>query len=113
MDAAKAFFVERGHLVVETFVERGYTPDEEVQKHLLADSVVLQTPVNWFGAPWIYKKYVDEVFNAGLAKKVLLEGDGRTRQDPSKQFAPIYWFFLMRHLREQKANELTPAPKAS
>jgi hypothetical protein len=27
MDAAKAFFVERGHHVTETFVEHGYTPD--------------------------------------------------------------------------------------
>jgi Flavodoxin-like fold len=25
--------------------------------------VILQTPVNWFSAPWIYKKYVDEVFD--------------------------------------------------
>src|SRR6478736_6908759 len=86
MDAAKAFFVGHGHQVIETFVERGYTPDEEVQKHVSADLVLLQTPVNWFGAPWIYKKYVDEVFNAGLAQKVLLDGDGRTRQDPSRQY---------------------------
>jgi NADPH dehydrogenase (quinone) len=86
MDAAKTFFVERGHQVAETFVERGYTPDEEVQKHAVADLVILQTPVNWFGAPWIYKKYVDEIFNVGLAKKVLLDGDGRTRKDPSRQY---------------------------
>jgi len=92
MDAAKAFFTERRQpklgvpTVVETFVERGYKPEEEVQKHATADLVILQTPVNWFGAPWIYKKYVDEVFNAGLTSKVLLEGDGRTRKDPSKQY---------------------------
>src|ERR1700756_1364030 len=29
MNLAKAFFVERGYLVAETFVERGYDPDEE------------------------------------------------------------------------------------
>ncbi len=86
MECAKTFFGERGHPVIETFVERGYQPDEEVQKHLTADLVILQTPVNWFGAPWIYKKYVDEVFNAALATKLLLEGDGRTRSDPSKQY---------------------------
>jgi len=86
MDRAKAFFAERGHHVAETYVERGYTPAQEVEKHSVADIVILQTPVNWFGAPWIYKKYVDEVFNAGLASKVLLEGDGRTRQDPSRQY---------------------------
>ena len=66
MDLAKAFFVERGYPVAETFVERGYVPEEEVKKHAAADLVILQTPVNWFSAPWIYKKYVDEVFNVGL-----------------------------------------------
>ena len=86
LDAAKVFFTERGHQILETLVEHGYSPDEEVQKHVSADLVILQTPVNWFGAPWIYKKYVDEVFNAGLAKKILLDGDGRTRQDPSRQY---------------------------
>ena len=42
--------------------------------------------MNWFSAPWIYKKYVDEVFNVGLAKEVLLAGDGRTRPNPSRQY---------------------------
>lgn len=86
MNQAKAFFAERGHDVAETFVEQGYKPEEEVAKHAAADLVILQMPVNWFGAPWIYKKYVDEVFNAGLATKVLLKGDGRTRSDPSLQY---------------------------
>ena len=86
MDIAKAFFTERGHHVTETLVERGYDPEEEVARHVASDLVILQTPVNWFGAPWIYKKYVDEIFNAGLAKKVFLEGDGRTRADPTRQY---------------------------
>lgn len=86
MDAAKTFFTERGHHVTETWVERGYKAEEEVSKHMAADLVILQTPVNWFGAPWIYKKYVDEVFNAGLASKIFLDGDGRTRSDPTRQY---------------------------
>jgi len=86
MDAANAFFTERGHQVAKTFVERGYKPEEEVEKHVAANLVILQTPVNWFGAPWIYKKYVDEVFNFGLSTKALLDGDGRTRQNPSCQY---------------------------
>jgi modulator of drug activity B len=86
MEAAREFFAKRGHHVAETFVERGYDPDEEVRKHAAADVVILQMPVNWFGAPWIYKKYADEVFNAALEKKVLLDGDGRTRTDPTRQY---------------------------
>ena len=83
---AKAFFVANDFKVLETKVGEGYTPDEEVEKHLAADIVVLQTPVNWFGAPWIYKKYVDEVFNSGLQSQKFLSGDGRTREDPNKQY---------------------------
>ena len=86
MDLAKVFFVERGHQVTETFVERGYDPEQEVENHVAANLVILQTPVNWFSAPWIYKKYVDEVFNAGLTRKVMLESDGRTRHDPTRQY---------------------------
>jgi modulator of drug activity B len=83
---AKAYFAGQGHEVVETDIEAGYDPDEEVQKHVAADLVILQTPINWFGAPWIYKKYVDEVFNSGLHSKILLDNDGRTRSDPTRQY---------------------------
>ena len=86
IEKAKSFFETIGFEVLETKVESGYNPDEEAEKHLEADIVILQTPVNWFGAPWIYKKYVDEVFNSGLFSKKFLTGDGRTRQDDSKQY---------------------------
>ena len=86
MEIAKTLVVERGDNVAKTFIERGYDPAQEVQKHVEADLVILQTPVNWFSAPWIYKKYVDEVFNFGLANKALLDGDGRTREDPRRQY---------------------------
>lgn len=83
---AKDFFESNGYKVLETKVEEGYNLEEEVEKHLQAEIIILQTPVNWFGAPWIYKKYVDEVFNLGLNSEKLLSGDGRTRKDPSKQY---------------------------
>ncbi len=83
---AKDFFESKGFEVLETKIENGYDASEEVEKHVEADIVILQTPVNWFGTPWIYKKYVDEVFNTGLANKTLLTGDGRTREDATKQY---------------------------
>ncbi|RZJ50134.1 MAG: flavodoxin family protein [Flavobacterium sp.] len=83
---AKDFFESKGYEVLETKVENGYTPSEEEKKHLDAEIVILQTPINWFGAPWIYKKYVDEVFNSGLFSKSFLSGDGRTREDLTKQY---------------------------
>lgn len=83
---AKDFFESKSFEVLETKVEDGYNPEEEVEKHLQADIVILQTPVNWFGAPWIYKKYVDEVFNSAFASKSLLTGDGRTAENPTAQY---------------------------
>ncbi len=83
---AKHFFEQKGFEVIETKVESGYEPSEEVTKHVQADIVVLQTPVNWFGAPWIYKKYADEVFNSGFASQSLLIGDGRTPDKPTAHY---------------------------
>lgn len=83
---AKEFFQSEEYEVLETKVKAGYHVEEEVEKHMEADIVILQTPVNWFGAPWIYKKYVDEVFNSGLHSQKFLSGDGRTREDASKQY---------------------------
>lgn len=75
-----------GYSVRQTDIESGYGIDTEVQNHIWADLIILQTPVFWFGAPWIYKKYVDEVFTAGMFQGSFLTGDGRTRQDPDKQY---------------------------
>jgi len=83
---AKGFFASKSFDVLETTIEDGYNPEEEEQKHLDADIVILQMPVNWFGAPWIYKKYTDEVFNCGLLSKSFLTGDGRTKDGNTKQY---------------------------
>lgn len=83
---AKAFFEAHNFEVLETYVEQGYDAENEVEKHLEADIIILQTPVNWFGAPWIYKQYVDKVFNIGLHTQKFLTGDGRTREDPARQY---------------------------
>ncbi|HSD39550.1 MAG TPA: NAD(P)H-dependent oxidoreductase [Rhodocyclaceae bacterium] len=77
---------QRGYAVQETHIEQGYDVDAEVEKHLWADIIILQSPVFWFGMPWIYKKYVDEVFTAGMFQQSFISGDGRTRDDPRKQY---------------------------
>lgn len=75
-----------GHEVQLTNIEQGYDINDQVQKHLWADIIILQSPVYWFGNPWIYKKYADEVFTAGMIQQSFLTGDGRTRENPSKQY---------------------------
>lgn len=83
---AKEFFEANNFGILETKVEDGYDTEEEVEKHLQADIIILQTSINWFGAPWIYKKYVDDVFSSAGINKKFLENDGRTREDPSRQY---------------------------
>lgn len=59
--------------------------DSEIEKHVWADAVILQSPVNWMGVPWSFKKYMDFVYSYGMDGR-LCNGDGRTRSDPGKQY---------------------------
>ncbi len=80
------FFSARGDDVITTNIDEGYDPAEEEHKHLEADLVILQTPVNWFGAPWTWKKYIDETFTVGLHSASMLTGDGRSRSDATRPY---------------------------
>ncbi len=85
-DAISEELKSREFEVKSTYIEKGYDVAEEVEKHVWADVIITQSPVYWFGDPWIYKKYIDEVFSAGLVQQVLIVDDGRTPEDPSKQY---------------------------
>ncbi|EPJ46221.1 MAG: NAD(P)H dehydrogenase (quinone) [Osedax symbiont Rs2] len=69
-----------------THIEQHYDVDEEVNKHLWADIIIIQAPVFWCALPWQHKKYLEEVFNAGLAQQVFVSDDGRSTHDPSRQY---------------------------
>ena len=75
----------KGYQVQTTTMYDEYDVDAELQKHQWADAVILQTPVNWMGVPWSFKKYMDFVYSAGMSGS-LCDGDGRTRTDPAKQY---------------------------
>ena len=86
VNVANELLAENGFKVRLTDIEKGYDINEEVESHLWADLIITQSPVFWFGTPWIYKKYADEIFSTGLASGTLVADDGRTRKDPSKQY---------------------------
>lgn len=73
-----------GHEIRETVIEQGYDSAAEVDKIVWADAIVYQMPGWWMGAPWSVKRYLDEVFTAGHGS--LYASDGRSRQDPSRQY---------------------------
>lgn len=74
-----------GHAVKSTTMQDDYDVATELEKHQWADVILLQTPVNWMGVPWSFKKYMDMVYSAGM-DDTLCDGDGRTRSDPTKQY---------------------------
>ncbi len=85
-DVIKEEMEKKGCEVKLTYIEKSYDVNDEVEKHLWADVIITQSPVYWFGTPWIYKRYVDEVFTTGLVQQSLVVDDGRTRKDPSRQY---------------------------
>lgn len=82
IDKAMDFFKKNGFEVKYTHMEKGYDIEEEKQKLEWADIVLFQYPVYWMGAPWIAKKYFDEVLTQGRH----YVNDGRTRKDPTKTY---------------------------
>lgn len=82
---AKTFFETNGFEIKETVIEDGYDVAEEVAKFGWADLFFVQSPVYWMGLPWLGKKYIDEIFSAGVGT-VTYASDGRTRSDPSKTY---------------------------
>ena len=85
VDRAQAFFEAQGDVVKTSITAGEFDVEEEIAKLLWADLVVLQYPVNWMGAPWSLKKYIDEVFTAGMDGR-LMTGDGRTSEAPTKNY---------------------------
>ena len=74
-----------GHQTRLIHIDDGWEVDRELENHQWADVVLLQTPVNWMGVPWTFKKYMDEVYTAGMSGQ-LCDGDGRHRSAPEKQY---------------------------
>lgn len=84
-ERAKAILTGAGVEVQTLTMTEEYKVEQELERHQWADAVLLQSPVNWMGVSWSFKKYMDEVYSAGMGGQ-LCAGDGRTREDASKQY---------------------------
>ena len=56
VEKAKDSLEGKGYTVQVTTMQDDYKVDEEVEKHRWADAVIVQTPCNWMGVPWTFKK---------------------------------------------------------
>lgn len=85
VEKAKDNLTAKGYDIKITTMKDNYDVEEEVAKHQWADVIIVQTPVNWMGVTWSFKRYLDYVYSAGIDGR-LCENDGRSRQDTSKQY---------------------------
>ena len=85
VEKSKDSLKDKGYTVQVTTMQDDYNVEEEVEKHRWADAVIVQTPCNWMGVPWTFKKYMDEIYTTGMDGR-LCTGDGRSREDASKQY---------------------------
>ncbi|MFD0080404.1 NAD(P)H-dependent oxidoreductase [Priestia megaterium] len=64
----QTIFNEMQHLLTDQFdikttvVDKGYEVEEEIEKWLWADVVIMQTPIYWFSIPGKFKQYIDCVY---------------------------------------------------
>ncbi|UJH66449.1 NAD(P)H-dependent oxidoreductase [Allomuricauda sp. SCSIO 65647] len=84
-EKAKTFFQNRGYEVKLTTMEDDYEVNTEIEKFKWADIVFFQTPLNWMGVSWSFKKYIDTVFSYGMMGE-LSDGDGRSKAAPKKNY---------------------------
>lgn len=84
IDIATQTLTEKGyHVKVSNVIE--YDVADELARHQWADVVILQFPSNWMTIPWSCKKYMDDVFTAGMSG-ILCKSDGRTAKDPTANY---------------------------
>ena len=71
-------------LAKKTLENLGHDIEGEVEKFMWMDAVIWQMPAWWMGEPWTVKKYVDEVFMAGVGK--MWTSDGRHRENTNEGY---------------------------
>ncbi|MEM9544660.1 MAG: NAD(P)H-dependent oxidoreductase [Bacteroidota bacterium] len=84
-EKAETFFRSKGYHVKKTTMEDNHSTEEEIEKFKWADVVFFQTPLNWMGVSWSFKKYIDEVFSMGMMGQ-MSDGDGRSKEAPKKNY---------------------------
>ena len=85
VDKAISLLEDKGYQTRVVTMAEEYDVDEQLAHHQWADYIILQSPVNWMGVPWSFKKYMDEVYTAGMGG-AMCAGDGRVAEAPKKNY---------------------------
>ena len=82
---AQSFLKDKDFAVRIVNTSEPWDTDAQVEHQIWANLILLQFPLNSMGLPWSLKKYLDEVYTAGMDGR-LAKGDGRSRSDPRRQY---------------------------
>lgn len=85
VEKARVQLESKGHEVRVVTMQDDIVVDEQLAHFEWADRVILQSPVNWMTIPWSFKKYMDDVFTAGMGG-ALCAFDGQTPEEPKKNY---------------------------
>lgn len=85
VEQLQTFFAPSHYEVNVTTLEEQYDIQEQLQLILWADLIIVQAPVYWMSVPWLFKKYIDEVFMEGVTG-LMCNGDGRHEATPKKGY---------------------------
>lgn len=85
IEKADAFFQAKGYQTRVVNTQDEFDVETELENHQWADIVFLQSPINWMGMTWSFKRYMDEVYTAGMGG-ALCHGDGRHQDNPKANY---------------------------
>ncbi|MBY5948896.1 NAD(P)H-dependent oxidoreductase [Photobacterium rosenbergii] len=85
VEKARTQLEAKGHEVRVVTMQDEIVVDEQLGHFDWADRVILQSPVNWMTIPWSFKRYMDDVFTAGMGG-TLCNFDGRSSENPTKNY---------------------------
>ena len=85
VEKAAHLLTQKGHTTRIVTIGQDINVEQELAHHQWADIIFVQMPVNWMGVPWPFKKYMDEVYTAGMSGKLCV-GDGRNDVEPKKNY---------------------------
>ncbi|MGB0837251.1 MAG: NAD(P)H-dependent oxidoreductase [Flavobacteriaceae bacterium] len=82
--ACEVHLLSKENHVQLTHVDQVLDLKEEVEKWLWADLIIFHTPVWWFGLPYPFKGYLDNVFTEGQQR--IYKNDGRSSSSPKLNY---------------------------
>ena len=85
VDKAVSILEKKGHRTRIVTMSEDLDVEKELENHRWADFIIFQSPINWMGVSWSFKKYMDEVYTAGMGG-ALCNGDGRHHDSPKENY---------------------------